>query len=727
MSYTRLVVAAVSTLIASPAYVVGQSPVIHAFAGTGLPGTGGDGSSALAAELSYPLDVCVDRAGNVYLEDHGGNLGIPDRIRRVDANTGLIETVAGGGLIAFPNDGLHATQIQLAAGFHALAVDSAGNLHFAEEYAIGAPNGPFGGPVGHAHRIRRVDVGTGVVSTVAGNGLPLVETLFVCGHPYIVLLPAGDGMPAIDAGLNYVNALAFDSNDNLYIAGGASVRRIDGVTEQISTVAGNDIHEIVGFGGNPCSGWVYSGVYSGDGGAATLAGLVSPLALAFDAFDNLFISDGDYAGGFGVPGRSTNHRVRRVDALTGIITTVCGTSQAGYGGFAGDGGPAITALIGPVWGLAVDAAGNLFLSDSDNSRLRRVDAVSNIIDTIAGDGSFIHGGDGGPAAAATFAYLFDLHFAPDGDLYLTDADSYRARRISGLTSNLPPTAHAGEPQSIHAGALVQLDGSSSFDDNTESMGLGFDWTLVSWPPSSNAVLLGASTPSPTFVADQPGAYVVRLVVIDEAGLVSLPAEVSVSSTNLAPIASAGLDAVVLVMSTVQLDGTASFDPELDPLTYAWALVAAPAGSAATLDDAFSVTPIFVPDLEGTYLAALFVDDGFGPSLVDEVVVTALGGEQYAEVVVIEAVAAISDLTSAEVTSGGNQESLVKTLSTAAQALDHGNDTVARNRLEAALARTDGCVLRGAPDLQGAGRDWVTDCAAQAILYADLIAALQAIQ
>lgn len=692
-----------------------QSSNIETVAGTGVPGTSGDGGQAVLAELSYPLDICVDGEGNVYFEDNRGNvMGVPDRIRRIDADTGTITTVVGGGTMPYPNDGALATAIQLEDGFRSIATDSMGNLYFTEETIDGL-------------LVRRVDVATGLVNTIAGGG-PVTEsdTLVVCGFVYDIPLPSGDGGPASSAFLTNTNALAFDAGDNLYIAGGATVRRIDRATQVITTVVGNGLQEVLGIAGNPCAGWIYLGVYSGDGGPATAAGLISPLALAFDAVGNLYISDGDYGSGSGIPGRLTNHRIRCVDANSGIITTVCGTSQPGAIDFAGDGGLATAALIGPVWGLAVDTQGNLFLADNDNSRLRRVDGTSGIIETIAGDGTFVAGGDGGPAALATFAYLFDLAFGPEGDLYLTDVDGLRVRRISGLAANLPPVAQAGCAQSIHAGELVQLDGSASDDDNTPLANLVFQWELVARPPASNALLLGAGTPSPTFIADQPGSYVARLVVTDEGGLASAPDEVSVSSTNLAPVAYAGFDAVALVTDTVQLDGSASSDAELDPLTFAWALVAAPAGSAALLDDSASVTPRFVADLAGTYVAALFVDDGFGPSPIDEVVITALGGQEYAEVLVIDAVASLTALTGAEVTSEGNQQALVRTLSTVAQALESGKDNVARRRLEAALERTDGCALRGTPDLQGAGRDWVTDCAAQSELYSELNAALQAL-
>lgn len=721
-------VATTAVLSLVPALAAAQEPWIESLAGTGVAGTAGDGGPATLAELAYPLDVCVDGAGNVFVEDdENGAPGVSDRIRRIDGDTGTITTVVGGGVVDYPNDGLPATAIALAPGYHPIAVDSEGALHFGESYTFGVSSGPFGGPWGHGMRIRRVDPTSGVVTTIAGGDAATQSvTVNVCGDLHEFALPSGDGGPATAAFLTEGFALAFDAADNLYVAGEVTVRRIDRVTGVITTVAGNGAREVVGVSGNPCLGWTYSGVYGGDGGPATAASLVGVVALAVAPDGDVIIGDADYAGGFGVPGRPTNHRVRRVDAVTGVITTVCGSSQLAPGGFAGDGGPAVDALTGPVWGLAVDAEGHLFLADNDNSRLRRVDAVTGIIETIAGDGTFAASGDGGPAALATFGYLWDLAFTPSGELVLSDADGLRVRRINGLAANLPPAADAGLDQSIHAGQLVQLDGSASDDDATPAAALGYAWELVTRPASSIAALSDAGAVAPTFVADVPGTYVARLVVTDAGGLASAPDEVTIASTNQAPTANAGLDAVALVGDVVALDAAASADPDGDGLSFAWALVSVPAGSAATLDDPAAAGPRFVADLEGPYVAALFVDDGFGPSLVDEVVVTALAAQAFATVLVVDAAATLTALDPAAVTSSGNQQSLVRTLTTAAQALESGNDALARRRLEAALERTDGCVLRGAPDAQGAGRDWVTDCAAQSALYADLSLALLAL-
>jgi streptogramin lyase len=200
-------------------------------------------------------------------------------------------------------------------------------------------------------RIRRVDAVTGVITTVAGNG--------ASGF-------SGDGGPATAANLSGPFGVAVDAAGNVLIAdqNNARIRRVDAVTGVITTVAGN------GAGG-----------FSGDGGPATAASLSNPVGVAVDAAGNVLIAD------------RSNQRIRRVDAVTGVITTAAGN---GASGFSGDGGPATAASLSSPWGVAVDAAGNVLIADQSNSRIRRVDAVTGVITTVAGNGTFGFSGDGGP-------------------------------------------------------------------------------------------------------------------------------------------------------------------------------------------------------------------------------------------------------------------------------------------------------------------------------------------
>ena len=298
--------------------------------------------------------------------------------------------------------------------------------------------------------------------------------------------------------------------------------------------------------------------------------------------------------------------------------------------------------------------------------------------------------------------------------------------VSGGPNN-PPTADAGPDQAIHAGQTVLLNGSASFDDNTHTASLGFAWTLTQKPAGSTAALSGANTISPTFVADRPGDYKVQLVVTDSNSAASAPDEVLISSNNANPTANAGADqTMVLVGNTVSLSGAASTDADGDPLTYAWTLATNPVGSGATLTTPGAVSTSFVADLPGTYTATLTVSDGYGGSATDSVTISVITGAQFAENEIVIANTLIEDLSHSQVTTAGNQQALQNFLAQAIRALQANNTAKAINKVQKAIARTDGCVLRGAPDGAGPGRDWVTDCQAQGAIYAALTAALDAL-
>ncbi len=295
------------------------------------------------------------------------------------------------------------------------------------------------------------------------------------------------------------------------------------------------------------------------------------------------------------------------------------------------------------------------------------------------------------------------------------------------TVNLPPTANAGPDQAIRAGDTVSLDGSASFDDNTPSATLDYAWSFFSLPVGSLAVLTGDDTSTPSFTADVAGTYVVQLVVTDEGGLSSDPDQVEISSDNLAPTAAAGDDELVIIGTNVVLDGWGSSDPELDPLTYEWAITAAPVGSIATLTFDATVSPELTPDLEGVYEVTLTVSDFIGPGAPDSVEITATTAEGFAETQIVSVDEIVDVLPPEDVTTAGNQNALQNFLSQAIAALLPPSDVAeAINKLEKAIARTDGCVLRGAPDGNGPGRDWITDCAAQTVAYNQLNDALNAL-
>lgn len=187
--------------------------------------------------------------------------------------------------------------------------------------------------------------------------------------------------------------------------------------------------------------------------------------------------------------------------------------------------------------------------------------------------------------------------------------------------NAPPVANAGANQNVVVGTLTTLDGSASSDANLDP--LSYKWVLVAKPAGSGAVLSSGSSARPAFTADAAGVYVASLVVND--GKVdSALTTVSVTATvaNAAPVANAGPNQSVVVATSVMLNGAASSDANLDPLTYKWALVSKPTGSAAVLSSATVATPTFTADLAGVYVVTLIVNDGKVDSTVTAVTVTA---------------------------------------------------------------------------------------------------------
>jgi sugar lactone lactonase YvrE len=373
--------------------------IITTFAGNHIAGYSGDGGLAISASLFVGTfdglpggGVAFDAHGNLLIADSGNQ-----RIRRVDAVTGVITTVAGSaqpnaaGYIAqgYSGDGGAATNASLAWPA-CVAVDADGNFFIADFYS---------------QHIRRVDALTGIITTVAGGG------------------GGGDAGPATSALLVYPTAVAADSSGNVFIADWSNnrIRRVDATTGIITTAAGNGIAG-----------------YSGDGGPATSASLWGRVGdVAVDAHGNLFIAD------------INNERIRRVDAVTGIISTVAGSGQPGTayipGGYSGDGGPATSATLEIPNGIALDTQGNLFIADTYNERIRRVDAVTGIITTVAGDGQEAFSGDGGPATSASLdiARFGDVALDARGNLFIADTGNNRVRRVDAVTGIITRVAGGG--------------------------------------------------------------------------------------------------------------------------------------------------------------------------------------------------------------------------------------------------------------------------------------------
>jgi sugar lactone lactonase YvrE len=408
-----------------------RTGIITTVAGRGHGGILGDGDLALTAGLAAPHGLTVDPVrGDIYIADT-----FADRVRKVAADTGIITTVAGDGRHQTAGDGGPATAASVKLP-RSVAVDALGNLYIAQAdnnliRRVDAVTGIIrtiagrfepgyggdGGPAADAlldrpiyvsvdgagnlfiadqynNRIRKITAATGIITTVAGNGR---NVLF------------RDNIPALEAELYNPMGVAVDSRGNIFIdeVGRSRIRRVDAVTGVITTVAGS------GFFG-----------FAGDGGLATAAGLQLPRTVAVDAAGTLVIAD------------SYNNRVRRVDGPTRIITTIAGNRTEN---FAGDNGPAAAAVLFPS-GVAVDSAGNIFIADTHNCRVRRVDASSLVITSVAGDGTYGRSSDGVPAAGALLWEPQDVAVDTAGNVVIADSETHRIRKIDRTTGLITTVA-----------------------------------------------------------------------------------------------------------------------------------------------------------------------------------------------------------------------------------------------------------------------------------------------
>jgi hypothetical protein len=366
------------------------------FAGTpGGHGFAGDGGPPQQALFRNPRSIATDVLGNVYIGDTGNY-----RIRKFSAadvwDLGNIDTIAGTGVEGYNGDGIAAGTAQITEALF-LTADAAGNLYFYDHFNW---------------RVRRVDGATGIITTVAGNG------------------DGGwsgpqDGELATSGALPELAGMVLGLDGGLYLSErhNQRVRRVDLASGTVQTVLGNGTMN-----------------WCGNGPRLTTC-VDQPEALATDAQGNLYFAE----TGTGL--------VRKVDAVTGVTSTIAGKVRAiefdemgeiispDHGG---DGGPAVDATFGSgPYGVAVDATGNVYIATGWDNRIRKVDAATGIITTIAGNGVGSSTGDGGPAANATVDMPMRIVVAPNGDLYFSEYGGHRIRRIDGVTGIISTAAGTG--------------------------------------------------------------------------------------------------------------------------------------------------------------------------------------------------------------------------------------------------------------------------------------------
>lgn len=495
---------------------IDSTGILHALAGDGIPGNSGDGGPASEARFYWPHDLTQDRQGNLYLADLGNQV-----IRRIDGETGIITRVAGSGKVGRGGDGGPALDAELDTTC-GVAVDDAGNLYLSSEWAnnirrVDAQTGiitlfagqdarlypaeqgdsrPYGGPrvsfmgyhgdggpasaasfrhpehlafdsQGNLYvcdnsndRVRKIDMRTGLISTVLGNGQRASN---------------GDGGPASEASTLMPDAIFLDVHDNLYVGEkyGYRVRKVDATTGIVQTLVGNGVPGFgeeglpseatncnsveVGIWVDPdgtlfwsdCSGrlrrrdgqsgivtTVLGGTSVHDGEPATAAFLNGPGGLAVGPNGQIVIAD------------VWNQRIRAIDPQTGLIQTVAGNGARAYGG---DNGPATEAYLGNPHDVAVDSQGRVIIADTRDGRLRRIELDGTIrciagttLPWDAGEGRWDKG-DNGPAISASIAHVEAVAVGPNDDIYLGDSAVGRIRKIDARTGIITTVAGTGLP------------------------------------------------------------------------------------------------------------------------------------------------------------------------------------------------------------------------------------------------------------------------------------------
>ncbi len=302
----------------------------------------------------------------------------------ISAPTGVIESAAGNGTRGYAGDGGPAPAAQLDNPFD-VAFDRQGNLYFSDT---------------NNHVVRRVDAKTRIITTVVGNGTK--------GY-------SGDGGPATSASMNEPYGIELDDQGNLFIVDrlNFAVRRVDAKTQMIQTIAGT------GKSGK-----------SADGIAGTKAALGEPNGLCLDGKGKLYIAD------------VRDQRVRELDLKSGMLTTVCG--QSGQKASFGDGGPRAKAKLNGPRAVAMSVSGDLFIVEREGNCVRKIDFHDGTITRYAGSGKKGYTGDGGAASGATFDGPKEIDIDRDGNVFVVDTENEAIRRIDAKTGIITTVAGKGK-------------------------------------------------------------------------------------------------------------------------------------------------------------------------------------------------------------------------------------------------------------------------------------------
>ena len=359
---------------------------ISTIAGTGVAGFSGDGGPAIDAKMTRPGIDLVDTRGNIYLSDDW-------RVRKID-DSHNINTIIGNGINGFSSDGGLADTTMISGA--QIVMDDTGNIYLSD---------------GSNCRIRRVDAATGIITTIAGTGSRIIS---------------GDGGPAISAGLVDPTGICLDKKNNLYIGSGADgkIRRINLKTGIISVYAGASVG------------------YSGDGGPALSAGLYQPFSLLCDATGNLYIAD------------IHDQVIRRVDAATGIINTIAGAkygSTTGVGGFSGDGGDANNAKLRCPSGMAMDSSGSIYFADALNNRIRKLTIATGVNNVFLENILNIY-----PDPANDYIKL-DIEHAQSA--YIYNAMGMQISAVENINTTANSLDVSRLPSGVYIVAIIYKDGS----------------------------------------------------------------------------------------------------------------------------------------------------------------------------------------------------------------------------------------------------------------------------